>query len=63
MIVSIDIKAIEPLADGTTFGEVGPYERVIGVARGEVDPKAPGKDEKCGGETPLEQSRQCYVNV
>jgi hypothetical protein len=42
MIVSIDIKAIEPLADGAPFGEVGAYERVIGVAKGEVDPKAPG---------------------
>ncbi len=42
MIVSIDIKAIEPLADGAPFGEVGAYERVIGVAKGEVDPKAAG---------------------
>ncbi len=42
MIPSIDIKAIEPLADGAPFGEVGGYERVIGVAKGEVDPKAPG---------------------
>jgi len=42
MIVSVDIKAIEPLADGAPFGEVGAYERVIGVAKGEVDPKAPG---------------------
>ena len=42
MIVSIDIKAIEPLADGAPFGDVGAYERVIGVAKGEVDPKAPG---------------------
>ncbi len=42
MITSIDIKAIEPLADGAPFGEAGAYERVIGVAKGEVDPKAPG---------------------
>jgi hypothetical protein len=42
VIISIDIKAIEPLADGTPFGEAGAYERVIGVAKGEVDPKAPG---------------------
>ena len=42
MIVSIDIKAIEPLAGGGAFGDVGPYERVIGVAKGEVYPKAPG---------------------
>src|SRR5215475_11494779 len=42
MITSIDIKAIEPLAGGVPFGDVGPYERVIGVAKGEIDPKAPG---------------------
>ena len=42
MITSIDIKAIEPLAGGAAFGDVGSYERVIGVAKGEVDPKAPG---------------------
>src|SRR5690349_9907043 len=42
MITSIEIKAIEPLAGGAAFGDVGPYERVIGVAKGEVDPKAPG---------------------
>jgi len=42
VITSIDIKAIEPLADGAPFGEAGAYERVIGVAKGEVDPTAPG---------------------
>src|SRR5262249_56261024 len=42
MITSIDIKAIEPLAGGAAFGDVGPYERVIGVAKGEIDPKAAG---------------------
>jgi hypothetical protein len=42
VITSIDIKAIELLADGAPFGAVGAYERVIGVAKGEVDPKAPG---------------------
>ncbi|MEI6202471.1 MAG: alpha/beta hydrolase domain-containing protein [Enhydrobacter sp.] len=41
MITSIEIKAVEPLADGTPFGTAGAYERVIGVAKGEVDPKAP----------------------
>ena len=39
MLVSFDIEKIEPLADGAPFGEVGPYERVIAKARGEVDPK------------------------
>lgn len=42
MLVSLDIKAIDPLADGAAFGDTGAYERVIAVARGEVDPAAPG---------------------
>ena len=42
MILSVDIKSIEPLADGASFGATGAYERVVGVARGEVDPKAAG---------------------
>ena len=42
MILSVEIQAIEPLADGAAFGAVGAYERVIGVAKGEVDPGAPG---------------------
>ena len=42
MIISVDIQTIEPLADGAPFGAVGAYERVIGVAKGEVDPNAPG---------------------
>jgi Alpha/beta hydrolase domain len=41
MITSIEIKAVEPLADGAPFGAAGAYERVIGVAKGEVDPKSP----------------------
>ncbi|HTR85430.1 MAG TPA: alpha/beta hydrolase domain-containing protein [Reyranella sp.] len=42
MITSIEIKSVELLADGAPFGAVGAYERVTGVAKGEVDPKAPG---------------------
>jgi hypothetical protein len=42
VLVSLDIKAIDPLADGAAFGDTGAYERVIAVARGEVDPAAPG---------------------
>lgn len=42
MITSIEIKSVELLADGAPFGAVGAYERVMGVAQGEVDPKAPG---------------------
>lgn len=40
MIVSIEIKSVEPLAEGAAFGPVGAYEKVIGVAHGEVDPNA-----------------------
>jgi hypothetical protein len=41
VLLSLDIQKVEPLADGAPFGEVGAYERVIGTARGEVDPKDP----------------------
>lgn len=41
MLVSVDIQKVEPLADGAAFGEAGAYERVIGIARGEVDPTDP----------------------
>ena len=40
MLLSIDITAVEDLADGAAFGDVGAYQRVIGVAKGEVDPEA-----------------------
>jgi hypothetical protein len=42
VIVSVEVQTIEPLADGAPFGEVGAYEKVIGLAKGEVDPNAPG---------------------
>ncbi len=42
MITSIEIRNVELLADGAAFGAVGAYERVVGVAKGEVDPKARG---------------------
>ena len=41
MLLSLAIERIEPLADGAPFGEVGAYERVIGRAKGEVDPRDP----------------------
>ncbi len=41
MLLSIDIQAVEPLADGAAFGAAGTYERVIGTAKGEVDPADP----------------------
>jgi hypothetical protein len=42
VIISVEIQTVEPLADGAPFGAVGAYERVIGIAKGEVDPAAPG---------------------
>ncbi|MBV8392000.1 MAG: hypothetical protein JOY81_02345, partial [Alphaproteobacteria bacterium] len=42
MITSIEIKSVDLLADGATFGAVGAYERVVGIAHGEVDPAAVG---------------------
>ncbi len=41
MLLSLDIERIEPLADGAPFGDAGAYERVIGRAKGEVDPRDP----------------------
>ena len=40
-IVGIDITAVEPFADGAEFGAAGAYERVVGSARGEIDPADP----------------------
>jgi len=42
VIVSFDIKSVESLADGAAFGDTGPYEKVVGIAHGEVDPAAAG---------------------
>src|SRR5580658_5559916 len=39
MILSVEIKTVEPLLEGAPFGDVGAYEKVMGVAHGEVDPK------------------------
>jgi hypothetical protein len=39
--VEIQVNAVEPFAEGRTFGEVGPYLRIRGVAEGELDPAAP----------------------
>ena len=37
-ITTLRIDKIEPFAAGTEFGTVGAYERVTGVAKGELDP-------------------------
>jgi Alpha/beta hydrolase domain len=39
-ITEIRIDAIEPFADGKTFGDAGSYLRLKGVAKGELDPTA-----------------------
>jgi hypothetical protein len=41
MLTSITIDRVEPFADGREFGVTGAYERVVGRARGELDPKDP----------------------
>jgi hypothetical protein len=40
-ITEIRIDAVEPFAEGQSFGAAGAYERVRGVAKGELDPKSP----------------------
>ncbi|SRR5258705_5034107 len=40
-ITTIRIDKSESLADGAAFGTAGAYERVTGIARGEVDPRDP----------------------
>ena len=38
-IVRLEITETKPAFGGRSFGEVGAYERVIGKAYGEVDPR------------------------
>ncbi len=38
-ITSITLSAVEPLAPGSTFGDIGGYERVRGTFKGELDPR------------------------
>src|SRR3954451_2281432 len=40
-ITNIDIAGAEPFAEGRAFGDAGPYVRIHGVARGELDPASP----------------------
>src|SRR5215472_17114922 len=39
--IEIQVKAVEPFAEGQSFGEAGSYLRITGVAKGELDPLAP----------------------
>lgn len=41
MIVAIEIQRTEPVAGGAAFDAVGGYVRMVGIARGEVDPNDP----------------------
>jgi len=40
-ITELVIDKVEPFADGMAFGAAGAYERVIGTAKGELDPADP----------------------
>jgi hypothetical protein len=40
-IVEIKVEKVEPLAGGVPLGPAGAYERVVGTARGELDPLDP----------------------
>ena len=40
-ITDMGTPKVEPFADGAAFGAAGAYERVSGVAKGELDPKDP----------------------
>ena len=42
MITAIEIKPRAPFVGGAVFGEVGAYERMDGIAIGEIDPTHPG---------------------
>ena len=40
-VVGLKIEKVEPVASGASFGDVGPYERLTGTLRFEVDPRDP----------------------
>ncbi|HEX2652814.1 MAG TPA: hypothetical protein VHN11_04100, partial [Xanthobacteraceae bacterium] len=40
-VTELRIDAVEPFADGQAFGDIGPYVRIRGIAKGELDPNAP----------------------
>lgn len=42
MITAIEISARTPFVGGASFGDIGAYERLDGVAIGEIDPAHPG---------------------
>lgn len=38
---TLTINSVEPFSDGTSYGSVGPYERITGTLKGEIDPGNP----------------------
>ena len=40
-ITEINVQKVEPFSGNATFGKTGAYERVWGVAKGELDPADP----------------------
>ncbi len=40
-LASLDVRARQPFANGTSFGKSGPYERITGIARFAINPKHP----------------------
>jgi hypothetical protein len=40
-VTELQIAEIEPFATGQSFGQAGPYLRIKGIAKGELDPAAP----------------------
>src|SRR5438034_8895058 len=41
-LVKLEIQRREPFANGVSFGDTGPYEKLVGVARFAVDPSLDG---------------------
>src|SRR5688572_29222334 len=40
-LVELKVLQREPYAEGKTFGDVGPYEKIVGIAKFAVDPDHP----------------------
>jgi hypothetical protein len=40
-VTALEIKACSPFAQGTAFGDVGPYQQLDGTVRFAVDPDHP----------------------
>jgi hypothetical protein len=40
-LIALDVRQRAPFAQGKLFGDAGPYEKIVGVARFEIDPELP----------------------